>query len=101
MVSHLEPGDKIFVYGRTELLVLSGLTNVSKYFLLDRGKAKYLDQVEPGGFAGWFERLKAEQPRIVALDRLGTDGALKPLEDWVATEYVPHINRVFTYYTRK
>lgn len=101
VVSHLEPGDKIFVYGRTELLVLSGLTSASKYFLLDRGKARYLDQVEPGGFDGWLERLKSERPKIVALDRLGTDGALTPLEDWVAAEYELRINLVFSYYIRK
>lgn len=101
IVSHLEPGDKMFVYGRTEILVLSGLTSVSKYFLLDRGKARYLDQVEPGGFDGWIERLKSEHPKIVVLDRLGTDGALKPLEDWVAAEYEMRINRVFAYYIRK
>ena len=101
ITSHLEPGDKIFVYGRTEILVLSGLTSVSKYFLLDRGKAQYLNQVEPGGFDGWLERLKAERPKIVALDRLGTDGSLQPLEEWVATEYEPRNNQVFVYYIRK
>lgn len=101
ITSHLEPGDKIFVHGRTEILVLSGLTSASKYFLLDRGKARYLDQVEPGGFDGWLERLKSEPPKIVVLDRLGTDGALKPLEDWVAAEYRLRINRVFAYYIRQ
>jgi hypothetical protein len=101
ITSHLEPGDKIFVYGRTEILVLSGLTSVSKYFLLDRGKAQYLNQVEPGGFDGWLERLKAERPKIVALDRLGMDGSLQPLEEWVATEYAARNNGVFVYYIRK
>jgi hypothetical protein len=101
ITSHLEAGDKIFVYGRTEILVLSRLTNLGKYFLLDRGKARYLDQVEPGGLDGWIDRLKAERPKIVVLDRLGTDEALKPLEDWVAAEYQMRINRVFAYYIRK
>ncbi|HLF83711.1 MAG TPA: DolP-mannose mannosyltransferase [Blastocatellia bacterium] len=101
ITSHLEPGDKMFVYGRTEILVLSGLTSISKYFLLDRGKARYLDQVEPGGFDGWIERLKAEHPKIVVLGRLGAGDARKPLEDWVAAEYELRINRVFAYYIRK
>jgi hypothetical protein len=101
ITSHLEAGDKIFVYGRTEILVLSRLTNLGKYFLLDRGKARYLDQVEPGGLDGWIDRLKAERPKIVVLDRLGADEALKPLEDWVAAEYQMRINRVFAYYIRK
>ncbi|MGA9773794.1 MAG: DolP-mannose mannosyltransferase [Blastocatellia bacterium] len=101
LVSHLEPGDRIYVYGSTEILVLSGLTNADKYFLLDRGKARFLDKIEPGGFNGWFERLKAERPKIVALDRLGTDGELKPLEDWAKADYDLRINRVFAYYLRK
>jgi hypothetical protein len=101
ITSHLEAGDKIFVYGRTEILVLSGLDNIGKYFLLDRGKARYLDQVEPGGFEGWINLLKAERPKIVVLDRIGNDEALKPLEDWVGAEYRMRINRVFAYYIRK
>lgn len=101
MVSHLGPDDKIFVYGRSEILALSGLTNASKYFLLDRGKADYLDQIEPGGFAGWLERLKAERPKIVALDRLGSDDKVKQLEEWVGTDYHPRNNRVFYYHIRK
>jgi hypothetical protein len=101
ITSHLEPGDKIFVYGRTEILVLSGLTSISKYFLLDKGKARYLDQVELGGFDGWLERLKSERPKIVVLGRLGTGDAREPLADWVAAEYERRINRVFTYFIRK
>ncbi|MCI0486879.1 MAG: DolP-mannose mannosyltransferase, partial [Blastocatellia bacterium] len=50
MRAHLEPGDKIFVHGQAELLVLSRLPNASKYFFFDRGKDAYLDQIEPGGF---------------------------------------------------
>lgn len=101
ITSHLEPGDKIYVYGRTEILVLSGLTSVDKHFLLDRGKAGYLDQVEPGGFAGWLERLKSQRPKIVVLSRLGKDGATQPLLDWIAAEYEPRSNNVFGYYIRK
>jgi len=51
VVSQLGPGDKIFVHGQTEILVLGRLTNASKYFFLDKDKDQYLDLVEPGGLA--------------------------------------------------
>jgi hypothetical protein len=101
IVSQLQPGEKIFVHGQTEILVLSGLTNASKYFLLDRGKDAYLDVVEEGGFKGWLQRLKAERPRIVALDRLKSLGYLNELRDWVEAEYEARDDGTFRYYVRK
>ena len=101
IVSQLQPGDKIFVHGQTEILVLSGLTNASKHFLLDRGKDVYLDQVEPGGFSGWLTRLKAERPKIVVLDRLKSLGYLNQLQAWVDNDYEPREDGIFHYYVRK
>ena len=101
IVSNLSPGDKIFVHGNVEILVLSGLTNASKYFLLDRGKDGYLDQVEEGGFNGWLERLKSDRPKVVVLDRLKSLGYLGKLQDWVDTDYDEHQGRIFTFYVRK
>lgn len=101
VVLQLAPGDRIFVHGQTEILVLGRLTNASKYFLLDRGKDQYLDRVEPGGFAGWFERLKAERPKIVALSRLDEVHHARDFVDWVAASYEPRRGPVFTYYVRK
>ena len=101
MLSHLHPGDNMFVYGRTEVLVLSGRTNISKHFLLDRGKAEYLDQIEPGGFDGWLASVKAERPKIVVLDRLEGGEKVMQLEAWAASDYQFRIGRVFAYYIRK
>lgn len=101
VVSLLEPGDKIFVHGQTEILVLGRLTNATKYFFFDRDKDRYLDVVEPGGFAGWFERLKAERPRIVALSRLEGVYHAKDFLDWVSASYEPRFSSVFVYYVRR
>jgi hypothetical protein len=117
----LAPGDEIYVHGRTEVLVLAGLPNASKYFLLDRGKAQYLDQVEAGGFQGWLDRMKAARPAVVVLDRMKKLGQLKGGEEaddeetaserdalvssafleWVGQDYERREGRVFTYYVRK
>jgi hypothetical protein len=101
ITSHLQPGDAIYVHGRLEILVLSGLTNADKHFFLDRGKDVYLDRVEPGGFAGWLERLKAKQPKIVAIERTKFVERKDDFDDWVRADYEEHKGRIFTYYLKK
>jgi hypothetical protein len=101
IMSHLEAGDKIFVHGRTEILVLTGLTNASKYFLLDFGKDVYLNNVEPGGFDGWLNRLKAERPKVVALSRLRQVQRKEEFRTWVNAEYDLRESRGFSYYLIK
>ena len=101
ILSHLEPGDKIFVHGSVEILVISGMTNASRYFFLDRGKDVYLANVEPGGFDGWFERLKAERPKVVALSRFQVVEHKKDFYDWVDKDYEQHKGNAVSYYLRK
>lgn len=99
--SHLEPGDKIFVQGAAQILVLSNLPNASRHYFLDRGKDSYLDVVEPGGFAGWLERLRAERIKVVALDRMKTLDYKEEFFKWVEQDYDERKGRIFTYYVRK
>ncbi|MEW6207496.1 MAG: DolP-mannose mannosyltransferase [Acidobacteriota bacterium] len=101
ITSHLQSGDKIFVHGPTEILVLAGLPNASRYFFLDRGKDLYLNKVEEGGFDGWFERLKLERPKIVGMTRLRKVAHRKDFHDWLEAEYEEHKSKIFTYYLRK
>jgi hypothetical protein len=100
IVALLEPGDKVFIHGWTEILVLGGLTNASRYTNLDHGKDSYLDQVEPGGFEGWFQRLKAERPKVVALGRLKNLDRYRVLLSWAESSYQRREGRVFTYFMR-
>jgi hypothetical protein len=101
IVSFMQPGDKIYVHGIMEILVLSGLPNCDKHFFVDRGKDMYLDKAEPGGFDGWFARLKAQRPRIVALERLKWVRRKDAFLNWVAEDYVKREGKIFTYYVRK
>jgi len=101
MTSHLEPGDRVFVQGAAQILVVSGLPNSSKHYFLDRGKDSYLDKVEPGGFAGWFARLKAERPKLVAIDRTKNVEHRNEFADWMLTDYEERSGSVFTYYLRR
>ncbi|HXF40322.1 MAG TPA: DolP-mannose mannosyltransferase [Blastocatellia bacterium] len=101
ITSHLAPGDQIYVHGLAEILVLSGLSNADKHFFLDRGKDNYLDRVEPGGFSGWLDRLKAKRPKVVALERMKFVERKEDFYDWVHADYEEHKDRVFTYYLRR
>jgi hypothetical protein len=101
ITANLKTGDKIFVHGVTEVLVLSGLNNASKYFLLDRGKDAYLDVLEPGGFDGWLERLKSEKPKVVLLDRLKRVDRRASFHAWVKQDYEAHEGLLFKYYVRR
>ncbi|HKS43489.1 MAG TPA: DolP-mannose mannosyltransferase [Blastocatellia bacterium] len=97
----LEPGDNVFVHGRTEILVLTGLPNSRKYTNLDHGKDNYLNQVEPGGFEGWFEQLKAERPKVISLSRMKGVDHKKELVNWAESEYEGRKGKVLSYYVRK
>lgn len=101
IISHLAPGDQIYVHGLAEILVLSRMTNADKHFFLDRGKDSYLDRVEPGGFTGWLDRLKAKRPKVVALERMKFVEHKEDFLDWVHADYQEHRGRIFTYYLRK
>ena len=101
MVSYLQPGDKLYVHGQTEILVLSGLTNASRYYLLDRGKDEYLDRILAGGFAGWLQTLKEERPKLVVLNRMKTLLHKNEFLDWVQQDYVMRKDHFFIYYVRK
>jgi hypothetical protein len=101
IVSHLGNRDTIFVHGTTEILVLAGLPNTGPHYFLDRGKDDYLDQVEPGGFAAWFARLKAQRPRIVALSRLNNVSHRQDFVDWANSDYERRQGRFITYYLRR
>jgi len=97
----LLPGDEIFVHGPFEILVLSGLTNASKYIYLARGEDQYLSLVEPGGFEAWFESLKARKPKIVSFSRLNPVDHKEDFIRWAREEYLEHEGEAFSYYVRK
>lgn len=101
IVSLLQPGDEIWVHGQTEMLVVSGLTNSHKYTSLDHGKDNYLDQVEPGGFQEWFEKLKSDRPRVVVFTRSKIVDRRAEFLDWLNRDYDRRNGKLFSYYVRK
>jgi len=49
-----------------ELLVLTHRTNPTRFVQMIKGKARFLDEMEPGGLAGWLQGMQALHPRLVA-----------------------------------
>jgi hypothetical protein len=101
IVSLVGPDEKVFMHDVTEVLVLSGLQNVGRHIFLDRGKDDYMIHVEEGGFEGWFVRLKAERPKVVAFDRMRKVIHRRDFMRWVEDDYERRRGRVLTYYVRK
>lgn len=101
MKEFLTPGDEIFVNGPLQILVLAELQNASKYIYLARGSDEYLREVEPGGFEGWFESLKARKPKIIAFSRMKPVHRKEDFMRWAREEYVQHKSKAFSYYVRK
>jgi len=101
ILSRLQPGDQIWVHGQTELLVVAGLTNSHKYTNLDHGKDNYLDVVEPFGFEGWFDELKADGPRIVVFTRTANVDRQAEFLEWLNRDYHLQSGEFYDYYVRK
>jgi hypothetical protein len=98
---HLDSGDTIFTHGSHGALVLLGLSSSSKYHHLNRRLEGYIDLVEPGGFDGWLERLRAQPPRMAILARGRSMAYEERIEAWLRQDYVPHRASFYTYYFLK
>jgi hypothetical protein len=85
--SHLAPGDRIYVHGMTELLVLLDRANMNPYIFLDRGKDDYVARKAGDGFGRVVDQMESLAPKIVALSRLAKVAHRADLEDWARTHY--------------
>lgn len=85
--SRLTPGDRIYVHGLTELLVLLDRTNMNPYIFLDRGKDDYAARKAGDGFGRVVDQMESLAPKIVALSRLAKVAHRAELEDWARTHY--------------
>ena len=85
----LGPGDKIYVHGMAEILVLLDRPNLNPYIFFDRGKDNAVCASLPGGFRQILDGMEAEAPRLVAVARLGKVAHRAELEDWLHRHYDP------------
>jgi hypothetical protein len=85
--SLLGPNDKIYVHGRSELLVLLNRPNLNKYIGLDTGADQYVARGKPGGFRDVIDEMEAEAPKVLAITRLRNVRHRGEIEDWINQHY--------------
>jgi hypothetical protein len=86
----LAPGDKLYVHGTTELLVLLDKPNMNPYVDLNSGRDDYVAAKSYGGsFTAIIEQIECEAPKIVALSMLGRVTHRDDFTRWVDQHYEP------------
>jgi len=85
----LGPAGVLLTISAPELLVLTHRANPTRFLYMVFGTPRYLEASEPGGLAGWLQRMQALHPRVVAT---GTgpnhvDSIPRPVAEWLAAEY--------------
>ncbi len=90
----LTADDTVWLVGKSELLFFLHRSNLTRYTTFLRGTDAVIEQLEPGGFDGFLERIRAARPMLIVLARFKrqqwTNGArFERLLDWVHTAYVP------------
>ena len=85
--SRLAPGDRIYVHGTSEILVLLNRANMNPYLFLDRGKDDYIARKSGEEFGRVVDQMELEAPKIVALSRLAKVAHRAELEDWARAHY--------------
>ncbi len=85
----LGPGDKIYVHGRVELLVLLNRPNLNPYIILDWGADDFAAARKPGGWSAIMDEIEAQSPKVVAISRLRAVAHRAEIERWVDEHYEP------------
>jgi hypothetical protein len=98
----LQPGDKLYVHGAVEVLVLLNKPNINPYIDFDWGKDEFLTSRRGLSFSQIVDEMEAQAPRYVAITRLRKVYHRKELERWVDESYQPlELLRYKSLYVRK
>jgi len=87
VADRLATGDKIYVHGTVELLVLLNRANLNPYIFLDRGKDDYVARKSEEAFRSVVDQIESMSPKVVALSRLAKVAHRADLEDLVRVGY--------------
>ena len=78
---------KIYAHGAAEVLFLLNRKNLNPYIFLDRGKDRYIASRIDGGFDGFLDQIKKQEPAVVILWRIRHVEHKKDLLRWVSSDY--------------
>ena len=98
----LQPGDKFYVHGAVEVLVLLNKPNINPYIDFDWGKDEFVTSRRGLSFSQIVDEMEAQAPKYVAITRLRKVYHRKELEGWVDEKYRPlELLRYKSLYVRK
>ncbi len=83
----LTEGEKIFVHGATEVLVLLNKPNATPYVFLDYGKDDFIAAQKSGNFHTLLDEIAQHNPKIIVLSRLRKMQRKAELQQWVEAHY--------------
>lgn len=87
VASYLGPDDKIYVHGRSELLVLLKKPNLNKYIGLDTGADDYIARNKPNGFRDVIDEMEEAAPKVLAITRLRNVHHRDEIQSWIDQHY--------------
>lgn len=83
----LQEGDKLYVHGTIEMLVLFHLKNLNPYILLDWGADEFAAHKRGMTFEQVIEEMEAQKPKLVFLTRVKGLWKEDAFRKWVAEHY--------------
>lgn len=87
LAQQLQPGDKIYVHGAVEILVLLNRPNLNPYVDFDWGKDNFAVWRRGISFREFIDEMEAAAPRYVSVTRLRKVQHREELEQWVNEHY--------------
>ncbi|PYP83656.1 MAG: hypothetical protein DMF61_22565 [Blastocatellia bacterium AA13] len=87
MARLLKPGDRIYVHGAAEILVLLDVPNASPYLFFDWGKDEFIAASRGLSFDSVIREIDGLKPKIVVLTRLQKVQHRAELEGWAGENY--------------
>lgn len=83
----LGEGDKLYVHGTVEMLVLYNLENLNPYIFLDWGADEFAAHKRGTTFEQIIEEMEAQKPKLVFLTRLKRVRKADAFQRWVDAHY--------------
>lgn len=83
----LQPGDRIYVHGAVEILVLLNSPNLNPYVDFDWGKDDFAASRRGVSFQQLIDEMEADAPKYVSITRLRKVYHREELEQWVNEHY--------------
>jgi len=100
LIARFGPQARIMSINVPQAPALTGSVSPTRFIILHRAFDTFMDAREPGGFAGWLERMKEYDPQAVVFEPTNS-GYADDLEAWLDEDYRSERIRPWLVYTQK